>query len=120
MNDTTTATVRTTWSLGVAVLLAWLAGRVLGVEVSTDDPWIILIAPAVYAVFYRLSVVISEHVPYVGYVLFGVNRSPSYTEPPPAVPALADRDAGKLDLEDLLVVIAINVIAITVYAIWIS
>lgn len=113
MNDHNTATVRTTWSLALTSLLAYLAHVVFGVEIETSDPLIILIVPAVAGIVHRLSLVLSEKVPYFGYVLFGINRSPEYTTPPPAVPALADE--GRLDLYDILIVLAVVVLAIAVW-----
>lgn len=94
MNDPNTATVRTTWNVVVLMVLTWIVTSITDKEVATDDPRIIIAAGVIVGIFYRLSVVLSETVPYVGYVLFGVNRSPAYTTPPPDVPALADEDHG--------------------------
>lgn len=90
MSDSNTATIRTTVNAVVIFAVAYVASKVTGREFATNDPWIILIGGVIFGVLYRLSTVISEKVPYAGYVLFGVNRSPAYTDPPPALPALAD------------------------------
>lgn len=90
MTDTRTATVRTSWHTTLIAALAYLASRLFGWEISTDDPLLLLVVPVVVGIFYRASVALSEAVPWIGYVLFGVNRSPEYSEPPPEVPRLAD------------------------------
>ena len=90
MSDHNTATIRTLVNTAVAMLVTLIASRLLDREVSLDEGWVLLVVPIVVGVVHRLSTVISENVPWVGYVLFGINRSPAYTEPPPALPALAD------------------------------
>lgn len=90
MSDSNTATIRTTVNMIVILAIAYVASKITGRQIDTSDPTIILIGGVVVGIFYRLSTVISEKVPYAGYVLFGVNRSPEYTTPPPAVPALAN------------------------------
>lgn len=90
MSNHNTATIRTGVNTVVAMVVVLIASKVVGRDVSIDDPWVLLVVPIVVTVVHRLSVVISENVPWIGYVLFGVNRSPAYTDPPPAVPALAD------------------------------
>lgn len=90
MSNHNTATIRTLVNTAVAMVVVLIASRVLGREVSINEGWVLLVVPVVVGVVHRLSMVVSEHVPWIGYVLFGVNRSPAYTDPPPAVPALAD------------------------------
>jgi hypothetical protein len=90
VSDSNTATIRTTVNAVVIFAVAYVASKVSGSELDTSDPVIIVVGGGVFGILYRLSTVISEKVPYAGYVLFGVNRSPAYTEPPPALPALAD------------------------------
>jgi len=118
LTDHNTATVRTTWSIGVVSALVWLAHVIFDVELSTSDPLIILIAPVVVGFFHRLSVVLSENVPYFGYLLFGVNRSPEYTEPPPDVPALAGDDNGQAP--GGLVWLVVGILLIIALALWIA
>ena len=95
--DGHTASVRTGWVVGVVAALAWLASYFFDQTIETDNPWIILIAPVVVGVLHRTFLVLSEAIPYFGYIVFGINRSPRYSEPPPAVPALAGEDAGFAD-----------------------
>ena len=90
MNDKNTATIRTTvnsaWVSAVAVLLT----NLFGWEIDLNDPVVILVLPAVGVVVYRISVVLSEKIPWIGYILYGVNRSPGYAGPPPDVPVVAE------------------------------
>lgn len=90
MSNHNTATIRTTVNAIVIFAVAWGASKITGRELDTSNPVIIVVGGVVFGILYRLSTVISEKIPYAGYVLFGVNRSPAYTDPPPAVPALAD------------------------------
>lgn len=90
MSDSNTATIRTTVNATAILAVAYVVSKVSGNSVDTSDPQTIAIGGAVFGIFYRASTIISEKVPYAGYVLFGVNRSPEYTTPPPAVPALAN------------------------------
>lgn len=89
MTDTRIATVRTSWFATFAALVAFAAAR-LGFEIDTNDPLFMLAAPVVVGIGYRAALALSEAVPWVGYVFFGVNRSPGYTDPPPAFPAVAE------------------------------
>jgi hypothetical protein len=115
LTDHNTATVRTTWFITFASALAWLIHVVFDIEVATNDPTFIVIIGAFYGILYRLSVVLSEKVPYFGYVLFGVNRSPEYSEPPPDVPALADEGFA----ESGIIWTIVGILAIIALAIWI-
>jgi hypothetical protein len=90
VSDHNTATIRTFVNNIVAMVVVLVASHLLDREVSINEGWVLLVVPAVVTIVHRFSLVISEKVPWVGYVLFGVNRSPAYTEPPPALPALAD------------------------------
>jgi hypothetical protein len=90
MNDTTTATVRTTWNGALVAATIVAAAKVFGWTVNLDDlaPFLPVIAGAV-AVFYRVSLALAERWPWVGNVLFGVNKPPAYTPlPPPPAPEL--------------------------------
>lgn len=89
MNDTRTATVRTSWFATFTAVVAFVAAR-LGLNIDTNDPLFLLAVPVVVGVLYRAALALSEAVPWIGYVFFGVNRSPEYTNPPPAFPAVAD------------------------------
>jgi hypothetical protein len=90
MSDPNTATIRTTVNTAVILALAYFGSRIFDQEIDINNPSIILVGSVIVGIFYRLSTVISEKVPYAGYVLFGVNRSPGYTNPPPEAPVLAE------------------------------
>lgn len=91
MSDSNTATIRTTVNTAVILAIAYIASRVSGQEIDINNPSIILIGSVAVGIFYRLSTIISENVPWVGHVLFGINRSPGYTTSPPAAPPLAEQ-----------------------------
>lgn len=90
MSDSNTATIRTTVNTAVILALAWLGSRVFDQEIDINNPSLILVGSIIVGIFYRLSTIVSENVPWAGYVLFGINRSPGYTSSPPAAPALAE------------------------------
>ena len=79
MQQSTTATIRTTVNGTILTAVVSLAYKLFGWEVKVDDllPFLPLLAPCI-AVFYRLSLYLSERFPAIGYILFGVNKSPSY------------------------------------------
>ncbi len=83
MNDTSTATVRTTvnGTILTAIIIAVAAGFGWTIEVGDLAPYLPVLAAAI-GVFYRLSLYISERWPKLGFVLFGKATSPSY-EPLP-------------------------------------
>lgn len=114
MSDSNTATIRTTVSALVIFFVAWVISKVTGKAVDTNDPSIILWGTVVFGVLYRLFLVISENVPYAGYILFGINRKPEYTTPPPAVPALADEDKGDISNSTLYALAAVAIIVVAI------
>lgn len=79
MNDTTTATVRTTWNGALVAGLLVAAANVFGwsLELADLTPWLPVIT-AFIAVFYRASLWVSERWPKLGWVLFGKVAKPSY------------------------------------------
>lgn len=83
MNDTTTATTRTTVNGTILTALIIAAANVFGWSIEMADlaPFLPVLA-AVILGFYRLSLTLSERWPWVGYVLFGTKKTPTY--PPPA------------------------------------
>jgi hypothetical protein len=88
MNDTNTATVRTTVNgtilTGVIIAVAAMFGW--SIEVADLAPYLPVLAGAI-AVFYRLSLVASKKWPNLGYVLFGKVTTPAYSSPQePAAP----------------------------------
>jgi len=78
MSDVRVATVRTTVPAVWVSLLLWLAVR-LGWDLKEDD-WqvVMLVAPVVLGVVYRLGRELEARWPVVGRVLFGSSRRPSY------------------------------------------
>lgn len=78
MSDVRVATVRTTMPALWVSLLMWLAVR-LGWDVSGDD-WqvLMLVAPLVLGVVYRLGRELEARWPAVGRVLFGSAKVPHY------------------------------------------
>jgi hypothetical protein len=90
MNDTTTATVRTTWNGTLVSALIVAIAKVFEVQIQLEDlaTFLPLIAGAI-AVFYRASLAIADRWPKLGGILFGVNKPPAYTPlPPPPAPEL--------------------------------
>jgi hypothetical protein len=88
MNDNNTATVRTTWNGTLVAGFIVLGAKLFGWEVTLDSlaPWLPVITVFI-AVFYRLSLVVSETWPRVGWVLFGKASPPAYDPlPPPPAP----------------------------------
>jgi len=78
MSDVRVATVRTTMPAVWVSLLMWLAVR-LGWDLDGDD-WqvVMLVAPLVLGVVYRLGRELEARWPVVGRVLFGSGKVPSY------------------------------------------
>ena len=127
LSDGNTAAIRTAWSAAVIFALAYVVSKLTGHEVDTSDPTIIIWAGAIMGVLHRLFSVLAENVPWIGYVLFGINRSPGYTNPPPAVPVVAAPppqgdaapvDAGALSLQDILVISAIVIVGLFIF--WVA
>lgn len=83
MNDTNVAWTRTTVNAGWLGLLVWLNAR-YGWGVDFESPWVILLVGFGAGIVWRLSELLSR-IPYVGYVLFGINKEPSYSPLPPPV-----------------------------------
>lgn len=82
MNNTNTATVRTTVNGTILTALIIATAAIFGwsIEVADLAPFLPVLAGAI-AIFYRLSLVISAKWPSAGYVLFGKATTPSYTSP---------------------------------------
>lgn len=112
MNDTQIAWTRTTVNSLWLGLLVWLNTR-YDWGVDFESAWTILLVGVSAGVVWRVSEILSK-VPYLGYVLFGVNKEPSYPQPtPPNPPQPADlRDAGLGIIEALLAVFIILVILV--------
>ena len=76
-----TATVRTTLPAMWVTLITWLVARA-GFEPSADD-WqaIMLLAPPILGVTYRLAREAEARWPWVGRVVFGSSTPPRYDAP---------------------------------------
>lgn len=86
MNDTRTATLRTTWNGTLIAATSVAAAKLLGWEITVDDlaPFLPVIA-VVIGVFYRASLAIAARWPMLGTILFGKTTAPEYSPlPPPA------------------------------------
>lgn len=92
MNDTTIAWTRTTFTALWTGFVIWLAAK-LGWTVDVEDPTVILVIGLTGGVVWRLSELLAN-VPYLGYILFGINKSPGYDQPTPPNPA---EEAGAPD-----------------------
>jgi cobalamin biosynthesis protein CobD/CbiB len=90
MNDSNTATVRTTVNGTILTVIIIAVAAIFGwtIEVADLAPYLPVLAGAI-AVFYRLSLVVSAKWPSLGYVLFGKAKAPTYSELPPPPPEFA-------------------------------
>jgi len=112
MNDTTIATVRTGWNTTIFAAFAALVYKLFGWEVKVEDllPYLPVILP-VAAAFYRLSRLISEKLPWIGYVLFGVNRPPSFASATP-VNEPTPKDSGQVPANLLWTVVGVLLVIV--------
>lgn len=85
LKSETVGMVRTTVNGTVLAALLALFAKITGKEIKVEDllPYVPLFAP-VLAVFYRLSLALSQKFPWLGVALYGINKPPEYT--PPAIP----------------------------------
>lgn len=117
LNDTNIAWTRTTVNALWLGLLVWLNAR-FDWGFDLESPWAILIIGISAGVVWRASELLTK-IPYLGYVLFGINKEPSYSPLPPPLgePVPEDhnvRDLGITFLETLLIVVAIAVVLILI------
>ena len=80
--STNTATLRTGVNTAVFSAIVAVIAKVTGASIRVEDlaPWMPLLAPvigAAAAIFYRLSRVIADKWPSIGYVLFGTKKAPT-------------------------------------------
>lgn len=92
LSDTNTASVRTGWQAGVFTALVALLYKLTGWKIELEDLLPFAPVAAVAAgIFYRISRVISDKLPWIGYVLFGNRKTPSaYVSPAPANDPVVD------------------------------
>lgn len=86
-------TVRTGWNTSIVLVVAGLVARYTTVDLDIEDPITVGVLSGGILVFYRLSRVISDRYSWVGYVLFGSPRTPSY-QAQPSAPAPLPPPAG--------------------------
>lgn len=91
MNNTTTATVRTTVNGTVLAIIVVVISKLTNWQVQIEDlaPYLPIFA-AVLAIFYRLSRAVTDKWPVVGYVLFGKVATPKYVPPVDPPPPAAE------------------------------
>ena len=84
MNDNNTATLRTTWNGALVTAFIIALANVIGWEIEVADlaPFLPVLI-GIIAIFYRLSLIISETWPKAGFVLFGKKAAPAYGPPKP-------------------------------------
>lgn len=83
-NDTNIAWTRTTFTalwLGVSV---WAAAK-FGWQLDAEDPVSILIVGFTGGIVWRVSEALAK-IPYLGYIVFGINKAPAYADSPPDNP----------------------------------
>lgn len=80
MNDTTTATVRTTVNGTVLTAVIALVVKITGWDITVEEvlPYTPLMVPII-AIFYRASRAIADKWPKIGVILFGPRATPTYT-----------------------------------------
>ena len=84
MNDTQIAWTRTTFTALWTGFALWLAAK-LGWLIDPENPTTIVVIGLTGGIVWRLSELLAD-VKYLGYILFGVNKEPSYPPPPPVNP----------------------------------
>lgn len=89
-SDTAVGWTRTTAQALVTAFLVWAAANVFETNLDVADPIFILIAGLAGGVVWRGSMVLADRMPWLGYVLFVVNKAPGYADPPPVNPAIQE------------------------------
>ena len=111
MNNTQIAWTRTTFtSLWMGAVIYLFAK--LGWELDVESPVTVLAIGLTGGVVWRVSELLAN-VPYLGYVLFGINKEPGYDQPTPPNPEVEAPapDAGRSTLE-LIVLVVLVVLAL--------
>lgn len=83
---TTRSTATATWT----ALALYAVDRLTGWKLDADDPTVILILAGALALVHRISTVLVEIWPPLGFILFGIPRTPIYPPPPPSSPPAPD------------------------------
>ncbi len=112
MNNTNIAWTRTTFTAFWMGLVLWAAAKA-GWTIKTTDPWVILVIGLTGGVVWRVTELLAN-VKYLGYIFFGINKAPGYSQPTPPNPedeAAAPYDLG-YGLLELIVIIVVVVLAL--------
>jgi len=80
MNDLNTATTRTGVNTTVAALIGYLSVRLFGWDIDVADPMFIVLAGVGATIVYRVSVILADLWPPLGFLFFGVRTPPKYGE----------------------------------------
>ena len=78
MSNVNIATTRTTVNAAVIGAVVYCANRFFGVTIDPADPVILVAAPVVIGVGYRLSVYLADRFPQLAHILFGKTQTPDY------------------------------------------
>ena len=83
------ATTRTGVNAAVATVAVWAIAKLTGWQAEINDPVFIAVMAAGVPIVHRISTVLVELWPPLGFILFGVRTTPVYPNafPPPPPPA---------------------------------
>lgn len=87
-------TVRSGWNTTIYIAIVGAISRYTELDIDIEDPFVVAVLGGVFAMFYRLSRVVADRWTWVGYVLFGSPRTPSYQAQPPAPAPLPPPPGG--------------------------
>ncbi len=124
--DTTVGTIRTGVQTTVLTAVAAVMCKVFGWDVQVEDllPWLPVVAP-VALVFYRLSRYLSDKLPGLGYILFGIVKKPAYVDPPAVINdaegvRVIQKDDGYAINQSFWIGVLVAVVAVLVYIVLIK
>ena len=81
MNNADTATVRTGVNATALGVISYIVTNIFGWTIDVSDPGFIAAVAIGVPIFYRLTTVLTEKWPPLGYIFFGVRNPPVYTPP---------------------------------------
>ena len=84
MNDTQIAWTRTTFTALWTGVVLWAFAK-FGWSIDPENPTTIIVIGLTGGIVWRLSELLAG-VKYLGYILFGINKEPSYPQPTPPNP----------------------------------
>jgi hypothetical protein len=83
-SDAAVATTRTGVNSTALAVIGWVLTNVFGWTIDVSDPTFIAVVVVAVPAFYRVTTVLTELWPPLGYIFFGVRSTPGY-EPEDAV-----------------------------------